>query len=312
MGGGIGIIEMMYKTNIFGLVGGGKNPKYTPNKVILWDDYQTKVLNEFKFTSSIKNLKLKKDKIIIVCDQRIYVYNTDKYKLLETIETSKNEIGAIGINTDSNFTVIGYPVNPEGFIKVKFYEKSQEVDINAHDSLIYCISINSDGTLVATANNKGQVIRVFAVSNGEFIEEFRRGKEKAGITCIAFDEYSSWMGVCSERGVVHIFSMGNAWKTAKEKGEERNKVPANEDELPKNESSILKKLPNFLTGGHFNGDKSFAKVRIELQNAICAIFPNYDIIVVTSSGKFYQAKLNHKKGGTCEIVKTEDLNQKNK
>ena len=46
MGGGVGIIEMMYKTNIFGLVGGGKNPKYTPNKVILWDDYQTKVLNE--------------------------------------------------------------------------------------------------------------------------------------------------------------------------------------------------------------------------------------------------------------------------
>ena len=310
MGGGIGIIEMMYKTNIFGLVGGGKNPKYTPNKVILWDDYQTKVLNEFKFTSSIKNLKLKKDKIIIVCEQRIYVYNTDKYKLLETIETCKNEIGAIGINTDSNFTVMGYPANPEGFLKVKFYEKSQEVDINAHDSLIHCISINSDGTLVATASNKGQVIRVFAVSNGEFIEEFRRGKEKAGITCIAFDEYSSWMGVCSERGVVHIFSMGNAWKTAKEKGEERTKKPSNEDELPKNESSILKKLPNFLTGGHFNGDKSFAKVRIELQNAICAIFPNYDIIVVTSSGKFYQAKLNNKKGGNCEIVKTEDLNQK--
>ena len=37
---------------------------------------------------------------------------------------------------------------------------------------------------------------------------------------------------------------------------------------------------------------------------------NYDIIVVTSSGKFYQAKLNNKKGGNCEIVKTEDLNQK--
>ena len=303
---------MMYKTNVFGLVGGGKNPKYTPNKVILWDDYQTKVLNEFKLTSSVKNLKLKKDKIIIVCEQRIYVYSTDKYKLLETIETFKNEIGAIGINTDEKFTVMGFPINPEGFLNVKYYEKSQEVEINAHNSCIYCININSDGTLVATASNNGHIIRVFCVSNGEFIEEFRRGKEKACISCISFDEYSSWMGVCSERGVIHIFSMGNVWKIAKEKGEERTKLPKNEEELPKNESSFLRKLPNFLTGGAFDGDKSFAKVKIEEQPAICAIFPDYDIIAVTSSGKFYHAKLNPKKGGSCQIIKTEDLNQKSK
>ena len=300
---------MMYKTNIFGLVGGGQNPKYTPNKVILWDDYQTKILNEFKLTSSVKNLKLKNDKIIIVSELRIYVYSTGKFKLIEAIETYKNEIGVIGINTDQNFTVMGYPVNPEGFIKIKFYEKSQEVDINAHETVINCISINSDGTLVSTASNKGQIIRIFCISNGQFIEEFRRGKEKTYISCIAFDEYSSWMGVCSERGVVHIFSMGNVWKKIKYKGEERTKTPPNDEELPKNESSILRKLPNFLTGGAFDGDKSFAKVRIELQRAICAIYPDHNIIVVTSSGKFYHAKLDPKKGGTCQIVKIDDLNK---
>ena len=71
LNGGIGIIEMLHKKNIYALVGGGKSPKYTPNKVILWDDYQTKILNEFKLTSSVKNIKLKPDKIIIVCEQRI-------------------------------------------------------------------------------------------------------------------------------------------------------------------------------------------------------------------------------------------------
>ena len=30
---------MTFKSNIFGLVGGGKNPKFTQKKVILWDDY---------------------------------------------------------------------------------------------------------------------------------------------------------------------------------------------------------------------------------------------------------------------------------
>ena len=95
----------------------------------------------------------------------------------------------------------------------------------------------------------------------------------------------------------------------KDLGEERTKTPKNDEELPKNESSFLRKLPNFLTGGAFDGDKSFAKVRIELQRAICAIFPDHNIIVVTSSGKFYQAKLDPKKGGTCQIVKTDELNK---
>lgn len=309
--GGIGLIEMMYKTNIFGLVGGGKNPKYTPNKVILWDDYQTKILNEFKLTSSVKNLKLKKDKIIIVCEQRIYVYSTDKYKLIENIETFKNELGAIGINTDQEFTVMGFPHTTEGFIKVKYYEKSQEVEINAHDTLITCISINSDGSLVATASMKGTIIRVFSVNDGQFLEEFRRGKDKADISCICFDEYSSWMGVCSQKGHVHIFSMWNVWS----KAGNRNKIPPYEEELPKNETSFLKKLPNFLTGGAFDGDKSFAKVETVAEPSICAIKKSdngYDVIVITSSGKFYQAELNVKKGGRCKILLNEDLSKKGK
>jgi hypothetical protein len=53
---------MLYRSNILALVGGGKNPKYDPNKVIIWDDYQTKVLSELRFMSTILTVRLKKDR----------------------------------------------------------------------------------------------------------------------------------------------------------------------------------------------------------------------------------------------------------
>ena len=60
--GGIGLVEMLYKTNIIALVGGGSSPKYLPNKVILWDDNQLKAITELRVSSYVRNVKLKKDK----------------------------------------------------------------------------------------------------------------------------------------------------------------------------------------------------------------------------------------------------------
>jgi hypothetical protein len=53
---------MLNRSNIIALVGGGKNPKYAPNKVIIWDDNQKKVIREIKFNSFIKNVKIKREK----------------------------------------------------------------------------------------------------------------------------------------------------------------------------------------------------------------------------------------------------------
>jgi len=59
--------------------------------------------------------------------------------------------------------------------------------------------------MLATASDKGTVIRVFAVPSGDKLFQFRRGSYPARITSMAFNHNSEYLVVGSDTETVHIF-----------------------------------------------------------------------------------------------------------
>ena len=86
--------------------------------------------------------------------------------------------------------------------------------ICCHESDIFYLSLNNEGTILATASDKvkfiikkGTMIRLFSTETGEYFKELRRGSEKAQIFSISFSPNSKYLACSSDRGTVHIFSL---------------------------------------------------------------------------------------------------------
>jgi WD40 repeat protein len=80
-------------------------------------------------------------------------------------------------------------------------------EIKLHDSAISLVSVNAGGTLGATANQTGTIVRVFDCSKLEILHELRRGASFATISSLAFNANSSLLACASNKATIHIWSL---------------------------------------------------------------------------------------------------------
>lgn len=80
--------------------------------------------------------------------------------------------------------------------------------IEAHNSPLSCIALNNDGTMLATASEKGTIIRVFSIPDAQKLYQFRRGSIPARIYSMSFNSASTLLSVSSATETVHIFRLG--------------------------------------------------------------------------------------------------------
>uniref|UniRef100_A0A8C4YRX1 WD repeat domain 45 n=1 Tax=Gopherus evgoodei TaxID=1825980 RepID=A0A8C4YRX1_9SAUR len=79
--GSVALVEMLHRSNLLAIVGGGGNPKFSEISVLIWDDAREgkggkdKLVLEFTFTKPALAVRMGHDKIIIVLRNRIYVYS---------------------------------------------------------------------------------------------------------------------------------------------------------------------------------------------------------------------------------------------
>lgn len=306
--GGFKIVEMLFRSNILALVGGGPNSQYPSSKVLIWDDHQSRCISEFAFRSEIRAVKLRRDRIVVVLEHKIYVYNFMDLRLLHQIETQANPRGLCCLSHHSNTSVLACPGLHRGEIRVEHFGLNMVQIINAHDSSIACMTLTLDGLLLATASTKGTLIRIFNTMDGTRLQEVRRGVDRADIYSIALSPNVQWLAVSSDKGTVHIFSL-----RVRVVGEDSYSTENGALLTQQNYSNSLQGLVSptigtnpgsslsFMRGvlpKYFSSEWSYAQFHVsEVTQFFAAFGSNNTVAIIGMDGSFYRCSFDPVNGG---------------
>jgi len=255
-------------------------------------------------------VKLRRDRVVVVLEYKIYVYNFADLKLVDHIETTSNPKGLCALCPYASNTVLVCPGLQRGHVRVELYNTKSTTLIPAHETKLACFALNFDGTRLATASEKGTLFRIFDTATGKALQEVRRGADRAEIYSICFNNTSEWLACSSDKGTIHVYKLKPDVQS-KEKSEESNEKDAEHskdkdkdksDEKSAKEKENPKSSLAFMSGilpKYFRSEWSFAQYRVPDTRTIVAFGSEKNsIVVVSAEGNFYKAIFDPEKPGS--------------
>lgn len=263
--GSIGIVEMLFCSSLLAIVGTGEQSSLSPRRLKIINTKRNTTICELTFPSSILAIRMNRERLIVLSEELIYIYDITNMRLLHTVEIPSNPTGllSLSINVENNYLAYPSPqkisklnnnmnsgLNPasidvtgingqhpntsinsklsshddlaglnnglhstqsirNGDVIIFDCKSLQPVTvIDAHKTHIAAMTFSHDGTLLATASDKGTIVRVFSVETGLKLYQFRRGTYNTKIFSLAFSPSNMFLIASSATGTVHIFRLG--------------------------------------------------------------------------------------------------------
>jgi len=204
--GGIGIVELLFCTNVVALVGGGTKPKFPKYKIMIWDDYLSDCIAEFVFQTEVMGVKLRRDRVIAILEKEVYEYDFSTLELLGKYDTWPNPEGIGCISHGKGDPILVTLGQKSGEVRITTCATKKSRTILAHDHPVSQMCLSEDGTKLATTSERGTKVRLVDTTNGTALQEFTRGSYGATISSLAFNSQANMIILTSNTGTIHLFA----------------------------------------------------------------------------------------------------------
>ncbi|XP_030196476.1 WD repeat domain phosphoinositide-interacting protein 1 isoform X2 [Gadus morhua] len=276
----------------------------TPRRMNVYHFKKGTEICNYSYSNNILSVRLNRQRLVVCLEESIYIHNIKDMKLLKTLlNTPSNPTGLCALSVNHGNSYLAYPGSAtHGEIIVYDANNLSNVTmIPAHDSPLAAVTFNTSGTKLASASEKGTVIRVFTVPEGHKLFEFRRGmKRYVSISSLSFSADGQFLCASSNTETVHIFKL-------------EQHTPNQEEESPTWSAYVGKMFTAASTylpaqvSDMMHQDRAFATVRLDmigLKN-VCAMATVQKLprlLVASSDGHLYIYNVDPQDGGECVLV----------
>lgn len=231
-GGTLAFVAPLHLSSLLYLVGGGRSPRYPPNKVVLWDDAQGKEVAELEFRERVRGVACRRGWLAVALRRRVVVFQVDStISRYSEWDTCDNQRGLLALATAAHATLLAIPGRQMGHVQLIHlppctapkplgppppFPPSKPPSpptqnpvsiIAAHTTALTTLTVPPSGRLLATTSSRGTLIRVWDAFTGKLVRELRRGSDKAEIYGVAFRPDEKEACVWSDKGTVHVFAL---------------------------------------------------------------------------------------------------------
>ncbi|BFZ58996.1 autophagy protein [Savitreella phatthalungensis] len=333
------IVQMLFSTSLIALVGLGDQPSLSPRRLQIFNTKRRSMICELTFPMSILALQMNRKRLAVVLERQIYLYDISNMRLLHTIETPMNQLAVCALSPSAEKSILCYPAQVSGLTDavhappksasivsgdVLIYDTLNCQPINvleAHRASLAMLQVNHTGELLATASEKGTIIRIFSLPEGSRLWELRRGSLPARITSIAFDSLSAYVAVSSNSETVHVFRLQADGSEAAD----ANRPPGPPRRTSRGALGLIRRSSQSLgrsMAGTFapflpasvsdiwQPARHFASVKLDSKSekTLTTLSGEHmHLHVLTDAGLLQRYSLNQRHGGDCELVSQIDL-----
>ncbi|WFC96274.1 autophagy protein [Malassezia brasiliensis] len=340
-------VEMLFSTSLVTVVPLPDAPTHTSSaqRLQVINTKRQSTICELSFPTPVLQVHMNRRRLVVVLHGALFVYDISNMKLLHTVETAPNATGLCALSPNSEQCYMAYAGPLAGttdgaarantgsgtgtgtgtVILYDLLTLSVAGVVAAHHSPVACLAFNASGTLLATASEKGTVVRVFSVPDGAPLYQFRRGSYAAHISSITFNAASTLLCVTSDTGTVHLFQLTptpthdtDASTSTVQPSPRRGASLRNVWRRP---SALVGSVGGYLPpslAGMWEPARDFAHIKLPNPGvrAIAAVSKYVvslthslpaQVMVLTMDGHFYVYALDLERGGECVLTKRTPL-----
>lgn len=200
------IVERLFSSSLIALVS-----QSSPRRLRVCHFKKGTEICQYSYSNTVLAVKLNRARLVVCLEESLYIHNIRDMKVLHTIrETPPNPRGLCALSINSDSCYLAYPGSTtSGEVQLfDAFNLQAKLMIPAHDSPLAALCFNPSGSRIATASERGTVIRIFNVTDGSRLIEFRRGvKRCAHVYSLSFSQDSQYLALSSNTETVHIFKI---------------------------------------------------------------------------------------------------------